>query len=349
MMKRGLIVKGLGFGLAAGLFLFWGAAVADDSAGFRAVCAEQAAAAEQAGTPAVEGRDGWLYLPAELRHIGVGRFWGADAAKVSRATNPTKADPLPAILDFHQQLAKAGIELIFVPVPPKAIVHPEGLGGGVPARADEFHAEFYGQLRQAGVNVLDLTDDFRTLGAAGSQPYCRQDTHWSGQACVAAAQKIAAEIAARPWRQDLPKKAFTSETAELQITGDLWLLLNKPELPKETLPLRFVRDENGAPPADDRSSPIVLLGDSHNLVFHAGGDMQATGAGLADQLALELGTTIDVLGVRGSGATPSRINFYRRIQADPGYLAGKKLVIWCLSAREFTEASGWSLVPLTAP
>lgn len=77
--------------------------------------------------------------------------------------------------------------------------------------------------------------------------------------------------------------------------------------------------------------------------------MQAVGAGLADQLALELGTSIDVLGVRGSGATPSRINLYRRIQADPDYLTDKKLVIWCLSAREFTEASGWCPVPLAMP
>lgn len=335
--------------VAVGMALCAGIARGEDAAAFRAVCAEKAVAAEQAGAAVVEGVAGWLYLPAELRHAGVGRFWGEDAAKVSRAENPAKADPLPIILDFHRQLAGAGIELIFVPVPPKAVVYPNGLGLAVAGRADEYHQAFYAELRGAGVPVLDLTDEFLSMAAEGSQPYCRQDTHWSGEACVAAAQKIAGEIAARPWRPDLPKKTWTSETAEVEISGDLWQMLGQPERAKERLLLRFVRNETGDPPEDDRSSPILLLGDSHNLIFHAGGDMQAVGAGLADQLALELGTSIDVLGVRGSGATPSRINLYRRIQADPDYLTDKKLVIWCLSAREFTEASGWCPVPLAMP
>ena len=46
----------------------------------------------------------------------------------------------------------------------------------------------------------------------------------------------------------------------------------------------------------------------------------------------------DLVAVRGSGATPSRINLLRRRDN----LAGKKVVIWCMSVREFTEgAQGW--------
>ena len=52
------------------------------------------------------------------------------------------------------------------------------------------------------------------------------------------------------------------------------------------------------------------------------------------------------VGVRGSGATPARIELYRRGQADPEYLKNKKLVIWCFSAREFTENQGWRKVPV---
>jgi len=113
--------------------------------------------------------------------------------------------------------------------------------------------------------------------------------------------------------------------------------------------LRFVgTDTEGAPipVAPEPSSPIVLLGDSHTLVFHDGGDMHANGAGLADQLALELGFAVDLVGVRGSGATAARINLLRRAQATPGYWASKKLVIWCFAAREFTESDGWRNVPI---
>jgi alginate O-acetyltransferase complex protein AlgJ len=88
------------------------------------------------------------------------------------------------------------------------------------------------------------------------------------------------------------------------------------------------------------------MGDSYNLIFHAGGDMQAAGAGLADQLAYEWGFPVDLIGVRGSGATPARISLLRQERSHPGYLKGKKLVIWCLGAREFTESTGWQKVPI---
>jgi alginate O-acetyltransferase complex protein AlgJ len=50
--------------------------------------------------------------------------------------------------------------------------------------------------------------------------------------------------------------------------------------------------------------------------------------------------------VRGSGATPARTTLMRRVRSNPNYLKGKKLVIWCFSAREFTESSGWQKVPV---
>ena len=74
--------------------------------------------------------------------------------------------------------------------------------------------------------------------------------------------------------------------------------------------------------------------------------MHARGAGLADQLALELGFAVDLIAVRGSGATPVRISLYRQCKKDPGYIVRKKVIIWCFSAREFTESTGWSVVPV---
>jgi alginate O-acetyltransferase complex protein AlgJ len=54
-----------------------------------------------------------------------------------------------------------------------------------------------------------------------------------------------------------------------------------------------------------------------------------------------------LIGTRGSGATPVRINLYRRSVKDAGYLAKKKVVVWCFAAREFTEATeGWAKAPV---
>src|SRR5687768_11532881 len=53
---------------------------------FRAECLAKADKAEQgAPTMVVPGRDGWLFLRSELRHVGVGKFWGPEAELVTRA------------------------------------------------------------------------------------------------------------------------------------------------------------------------------------------------------------------------------------------------------------------------
>lgn len=318
---------------------------------FQAESARLAAQAEQDGRMAVEGREGWLFLANELRHIGAGPFWGESAVEASRASRPDHADPLPVIVDFHRQLEAMGIELLLVPVPPKALVYPDKLvemdppGEPLPGVWDDFYA----MLREQGVSVLDLREVFAARrGEAESPLYCRQDTHWSVQGCRVAAETIAAALTDRPWLEAIERETFELSEALVELRGDLWLSLPEPRPPREEIPVRRVQ-RNRQPVPPDRESPVLLLGDSHVLVFHAGGDMHTAGAGLADQLAAEWGFALDVLGVRGSGATPARVSLFRRARADAGYLAGKKAVIWCFSAREFTEATGWSPVPLPAP
>ncbi len=86
------------------------------------------------------------------------------------------------------------------------------------------------------------------------------------------------------------------------------------------------------------------MGDSHTLVFH---QFAGERAGLLDQLALELGVAPDLIGTQGSGSTAVRISLYRKSVKDPAYLAKKKVVVWCFTAREFTESDqGWAKVPV---
>jgi alginate O-acetyltransferase complex protein AlgJ len=351
--------------IAAAVFLAaalcGGAAAAEPAAvkDFRADCAARAAAPEKAGATAVAGKDGWLFLAVELRHLGITKFWGDEAARVSRAARPEWADPLPAILDFKAQLAKAGIELVMVPVPPKAAVYPDMLSdriavekGAAPPRIDATDQEFYEVLRGAGVEVVDLAPDFLAGRFAKEGPlFCKQDSHWSGAGCVLAAQRIAAAIKDRPYLESAPKLAMASQWRTVEISGDLVGGAGARAAPKEKVPIRFAGEKTGEDPEliqPSRTSPVLLLGDSSCLVFHAGGDMHAVGAGLADQLAFELGLAVDLCAVRGSGATAARLNLYRRSQSDANYLKGKGVVIWCFAAREFTEGDGWQKVPIAA-
>jgi alginate O-acetyltransferase complex protein AlgJ len=299
----------------------------------------------------VRGLDGWLFIGTELRHLGLGRFWGPEAAAVSRASRPEWADPLPAILDFKAQLEGAGIDLVFVPVPAKAAVYPDrvpGLAGADPSlRFDPEDAAFYQVLREQGVEVIDLAPDSTASGRRTiARSTAGRTRTRAGPAIEETARLIAAQLRRRSWFESVPKGELETERRSLEISGDLWRMLDDASAPKETLSLGFVGRRGAAglePVATWRESPVLLLADSHGLVFHAGGDMHASGAGLADHLARELGFAVDLLAVRGSGATPSRIALLRR--GDE--LAGKKVVVWCLSVREFTEgAQGWRVLPI---
>lgn len=304
---------------------------------FRRLCATTAAAGDSMAIP---GKDGWLFSRSEVRHIGLGTFWGEAARTVSKATSPDKADPLPAIVDFHEQLKALGIELIFAPVPCKALIHPEQLGGA-PERLDVIHQQFFQLLRDKGVTVLDLAEVFFEERNKPGTPalYCRSDTHWSPYGCEVTARTIKGLLGSPAWLKARPG-SITTSAGTRTIIGDLTNGQGS-----EELPIRLV--ESPGATLNDNTSPIVLLGDSHTLVYHVGADLHGTNAGLADQLAAELGIAVDVIGVRGSGATPARVNLMRRARANPAYLAGKKVVIWCFTEREFTESPGWSVVRLT--
>lgn len=319
---------------------------------FFADLASKAAQAEKNGKFVLRGKENWLFFSTELTSLGVGGpFWGEQAEAVSHVPTAGSKDPLAAILDFKQQLDKAGIELILVPVPAKATIYPEMISDTATAGADKsiprfdiYHQQFYDVLKTQGVKVIDLSSIFlQHRFDKDGMMYCRQDTHWSGQACTLAAKAIADELRDRAWLKTVPKHKYEAQTQTVDITGDLWTMLGDATLPKEQLKLSVVneRTATGLSPIDSwRESPIVLLGDSHTLVFHGGGDMLYVGAGLADHLAMQLGIPVDLVGVRGSGATPARRNLARRRDN----MAGKKAVIWCFTVREFTEGQGWAKV-----
>lgn len=311
------------------------AAVAAATAGQAAdVAAIAAKALEQvpAGTIAYAGADGWLYSKSELEHLAGGELAGGKVAEHSKATQAALADPIPAMAAFNDELADMGIRLVVVPVPPKCAVVPfDGLEQG---DAMAYLRPFYEELREKGIDVLDLYGDF---AASATPVYCKQDAHWNPAGIKLAARKIAAA-------SGLPHggAAFEGTDGTVAIAGDLMLSLNPAAQPTETLAITRYGGET-----IDESSPVLLLGDSHVLVFSTGGDMLAENAGLGECLAAELGMPVDRIGVKGSASTVVRMNLFRKAARDPAWIANKKLVVWCFSAREFTESTGgWMVVPV---
>lgn len=301
------------------------------------------ALASAGSAPVVTGSNGWYYLTSELRFLNHDRFWGEwGAAPDSVPARPR--DPLSALVDFAQQIQTAGLHLLVVPVPPKALIYPEPLGVSLAdARAaDAVLDAFYLELKALGIAIVDLRPVFRTRRET-QELYCRTDSHWSGAGLELAAQEVDGQLRAAGWNR-AAATAWPVERREVEINGDLARMAGAST--REKISLGFVTDEAGAAVKSDPVGPLLLLGDSHTLVFQAGGDMHAAGAGLPDHLARALGQPVDLLGVRGSGATTSRISLMRRARAQPDYLKNKRWVVWCLAARDFTEADSWRVVPL---
>jgi alginate O-acetyltransferase complex protein AlgJ len=338
--------------------LFVGAARAQDPArDFQKFCAAKAAQCEKSDAPVVAGRDGWLFFGESLRHVGLEKFWGEEAARVCRAQKAEWADPAPAIVKFHNELKRLGIELLLAPVPPKVLTYPDKLDARFSPgkRLDPGLAAFYQTLEKEGVTVFDLLPQF--MAARGEDEkegpvYCRTDAHYTPRGARIVARLIAGELKKRPWAKHVPRQDFALDEEPLEITGDLLGMLGEAGKPigKEKVRLFRVGRKAGAklaPITPDKDSPVLLLGDSHTLVFHDGDDLHATQGGLPDLLALELGFPVDLLGIRGSAATTARVDLYRTAVGDPAWLTKKKAVIYCFTSRELTEsASGWRPLPV---
>ena len=317
---------------------------------FRAELDRLAREAETAQRIAVGGVDDWLFLAPELRLVSLEGLRETDADDVATA----ETDPVATILDLRRQLEALGVELLLVPVPPKSVVFPEKVSGlvAVPIpvpRLDPALERLYDRLRAGGVDVLDLTDHFiRERFHAEGPLYCRTDTHWSGSGCTTAAAAIADDVRARPWHAELDTESFGASWYSTGLSGDL----TGPggvAAAREELRLRGVIRATGsdrAAVATDPDSPVLLLGDSHALVFHAGGDLHAAGAGLPDQLAFELGLPVDLAATPDPSPVAALDALAERVRADPGYWGRKRLVIWCFAARAFGARDDWRPVSI---
>ncbi|MCB1061804.1 MAG: hypothetical protein KDN20_02645 [Verrucomicrobiae bacterium] len=324
-------------------------AIADPATG-KAGSEERAAtflaAAEKrvAEKPNVQGDDpAWFFLVRELKQMALGKFWEKDWAKIAQ----NQTDPVPSMVEFRDLLKAKGVELIIVPVPAKASIYPDKLDASFAPGDPYALTPFLDQMKAKGLNVIDVEPLLRQHREAqpNEKLWCAQDAHYTPQTCQIVAGLIKTEIEKGDWFAGQPKEELKrSDPAELEIEGDQikgseW----EGKVPKEKITIQYAGRDNGGriePVEPNRDSPVLLLGDSHTLVFQEGasGGMHAKGAGLFDQLSYELGFPLDLVGVRGSGLVQARKQLFFTASPIEGYWEKKKAVVWVFSVREFTQS-----------
>jgi len=295
------------------------------------------------------GRDGWLFYRPDV-----------DAVALARA--PGAAHPADSLAAWAADLAARGVRLVFLPLPGKASIHPEPLAAAgssfaaplVPRGLENFSAEVAAAWRRvagergldagAAPLVLDPAPRLWSRRPDGAQ-FLRTDSHWTPDAMTAVARETAAPVAALlgltlPAAAELPRR-------EVRGTGDTAAMLELPD----TSPLRApqsvitrpVRRPGGADWQPDRSSPVLVVGDSYTNIYSAAELGWGSSAGFAEQLSHLLGFAVDRLARNDAGARAAREMVAAEAGRDASWLAGKKVVVWPLAMREVANGD-WSPV-----
>ncbi|HIG82565.1 MAG TPA: hypothetical protein EYG40_11875 [Verrucomicrobia bacterium] len=288
----------------------------------------------------------WLFLRSELSHVAKGRFWEKNWKDVSVAGE----DPLPIFLSLNEKLKSLGVQFVYVPVPPKISIYPDKLTKRISPKDKIINAgPFLDKLRMGGIKVIDIEPLLiKERRSNGSQSYCMTDSHPSPWTCELIAEQVAQEIRGHDWAEDFSKKSklnfIRSQSIKLGIKGDLIPDEDRDDWKSESLEVvrAGIRGEVGIESVspDDSASPVIVLGDSHTLIFHEGGDMLMTRAGTVDHLQEKIGFKVFLAASRGSSSQA-----LRQIYKGPGFWKGKKVLVWISSVRELTQERRWLKLP----
>ncbi|MCU0608479.1 MAG: hypothetical protein MUF22_01770 [Chitinispirillaceae bacterium] len=317
------------------------------------------------GSKGLRGINDWLFYRIDVDYIVRPDVLDVRSRIVDANDDPLTEDIVGSIVSFKNDLAKRGIDIIFVVMPTKAAIYPDLLSKGMRPESSGTIGptpHILKVLQEAGVETVDL---FAALAAerandraAGDSLYLRTDTHFKNRAVRAVARAIADKVKQYPW--------FTAGTTEYECDsvvvtrkGDIAemtdfppsVMRNAPKAlrPESTLCFqvyRVSRDATGA--VADRilykddfvRSQILVLGDSFSRIYQTD---QPKGAGWIAHLARELSQPVASIVNDGGASTLVRQVLARK----PQTLKNKKLVIWEVVERDFRYGEeGWKKVVL---
>ena len=290
---------------------------------------------------------GWLFFRKDWDSVAGAAFLPAERSRGRKA-----AWPVRAIVDFRRQLLERGIELVVLPVPVKPVLEGHRLTGDPSAAVlcNSSIKRWMDLLREESVMVLDPTEVLREWSQRkGVSAYLRADTHWCPEAMEAVARWTAGVLRGRFPELAGEEGVMVREPAQaVESDGDTLALLGLPAgqrlFERERVMVHPVT-RGGSVWKADLTSPVLLLGDSFTNIFSMGGLGWGEGAGLGEQLSVELGRTVDVLSRNSDGALATRQMLQRELAAGRDRLAGKKVVVWEFATRELSFGD-WRTVEL---
>jgi hypothetical protein len=303
------------------------------------------------------GRDGWLFYRADVDYVTSPPFLDPTRMQKRARSAGVQPDVIKTIVDFRDQLAQRGIDLIVVPTPVilptpvKPSIDGEMLAARDPssqAFENESFTEFKARLANENVHVFDpaplLT---RRKADHHALLYLEADTHWRPETMEFIADELAREI-----KLAAPARAMTLQVTEKKIKalGDLARMLKlspaETSQHRQEVTIHQVTAGNGTWRAS-KDADVLLLGDSFSNIFSLDGLGWGESAGFAEHLSRALqGRPLDCILRNSDGAFATREILAHDLARGRDRLAGKKLVVWEFATRELAFGN-WKLLDLT--
>jgi hypothetical protein len=307
------------------------------------------------GAKAVLGKQGWLFYTTNMDYL-FGPYVTDPRITVPVGKDPAKDwDPVPVIVDFKEQLAARGIDLLVVPVPAKATIYPEMATSRTIKKQVDLHANtrrLMNELQARGVETMDLYALYLRARAGSDTTggtealYLQRDTHYSGRGAYLAARAIAERVRQYPWWSDAAATArFTLKDTLVERFGDIGEMTQLPRsrelFPSEnTLCRQVIETESGKPYRNKKDASLLFVGDSYARIYQTDAPRSA---GIVALLAHELKMPFDAIINNGGASTLVRAELVNK----PEKLQGKKLVIWEFCERDVRFGmEGWKKLAL---
>ena len=292
------------------------------------------------------GHDAWLFYRPDVDYVIGPPFLEAKQLRRRANAHAVQPDPVKAIVDFRNQLALRGIDLIALPVPMKPGLDGNKLSSRAPQDQPLQNAsfrEFQARLTEEGIRVFDAS----ALLAQRKRPlYLESDTHWRPETMEFVAEQLAALIEPKTTSLRAPLQVAEKEIDGL---GDIARMLKLPPPQKFYRPERVTIHEVSSGNAAWRprkDAKILLLGDSFSNIFSLGALGWGESAGFAEHLSRALGgMPLDSILRNSDGAFATREILSRELARGHDRLAGKKLVIWEFATRELAFGD-WKMLDL---
>lgn len=297
------------------------------------------------------GHDGWLFYRPDVDYITGPPFLEATQLKQRGKTPGVEPDPINAIVDFRNQLAARGIDLIVMPVPVKACVDSEMMVGNASQKKllqNESFDDFKALAERRGVQVFDPAPLLmeRKAKEGGAPLYLATDTHWRPETMEWVARQLAGRLGSRG---PLQGEGLRVAEKEISAYGDILTMLKLPAGDNFYHPQKVAIQQvliGNALWHSNSEARVLLLGDSFCNIYSLEPMGWGESAGFGEHLSRALGgQPIDCILRNSDGSFATREILSHELARGRDRLAGKKVVVWEFAVRELSFGN-WKLLDM---